>query len=581
MAFPETLSQDQIDKYFPVKSDPPEGIFELGLVLGGTVSAGAYTGGVLDYLIEALDAWHRAREKKDPEAPPHRVVLTTVGGTSGGAINGAILLRAAGREFDHGPSPDNPFFDAWTGGVDLMKLLATDDGKLGFDSLLNTGAIERQVASTIKWEGGRELGERTSPKQRGYLGDPLRLFMMVGNVTGVPYRVPMISESGFAHDLVAHADYLRFALPVPGGVVQEPTTRPDELKLGSGADAHWRIVGEAALATSAFPLAFRGRDLERALEATGYRAFAIPGDDGSAIVQQLVPVWESLPLKKGDPTFAAFANVDGGTFNNEPLDVVRQAMNGMNGRNPRNPKEARRAVILVDPFSDPETLSNPDSSRLTAMIGPLVSAMIQQPRFKPADLALACSEEVYSRFLVAPTRYGPNGKIVGKKAIASGGLGGFLGFLDSKLLVHDYMLGRANAHSFVKRHLMLPEAAGNPLFDDPWWTEARKEKFGTRDSAGERYLPIIPLMDDLRDQSPELQAWPAPTPLPAGFEKAVEARLDAIYAKLTAQLAPKSWWQKAAMNAYLWIGWKAYGRSALRDIAVNAFKKGLKEQELA
>ena len=32
----------------------PDGTFELGLVLGGTVSAGAYTAGALDFLIEAL-----------------------------------------------------------------------------------------------------------------------------------------------------------------------------------------------------------------------------------------------------------------------------------------------------------------------------------------------------------------------------------------------------------------------------------------------------------------------------------------------------------------------------------------------
>ena len=33
------------------------------------------------------------------------------------------------------------------------------------------------------------------------------------------------------------------------------------------------------------------------------------------------------------------------------------------------------------------------------------SALIQQPRFKPQDLALAYAEDVYSRFLVSPVRY--------------------------------------------------------------------------------------------------------------------------------------------------------------------------------
>ena len=31
---------------------------DLGLALAGAVSGGAYTAGVLDCLVEALDAWH-------------------------------------------------------------------------------------------------------------------------------------------------------------------------------------------------------------------------------------------------------------------------------------------------------------------------------------------------------------------------------------------------------------------------------------------------------------------------------------------------------------------------------------------
>jgi len=65
-------------------------------VLAGTVSAGAYTAGVLDYLLEALDAWQRAKEDGKSFAPPHEVVVSTIAGASGGGINGAVLLRAAG-----------------------------------------------------------------------------------------------------------------------------------------------------------------------------------------------------------------------------------------------------------------------------------------------------------------------------------------------------------------------------------------------------------------------------------------------------------------------------------------------------
>ena len=75
MPYPR-LSDDVIAQCFPLVRPNPvrPGIFELGLCLGGTVSAGAYTAGVLDFLIEALDAWTRAKEDKAPDAPPHEIV---------------------------------------------------------------------------------------------------------------------------------------------------------------------------------------------------------------------------------------------------------------------------------------------------------------------------------------------------------------------------------------------------------------------------------------------------------------------------------------------------------------------------
>ena len=73
------VNPDRRAKLFPkVVPDPPDRTFELGLVLGGTVSAGAYTAGALDFLIEALEARHANAQ------PLHRVVVKTAAGSSGG-----------------------------------------------------------------------------------------------------------------------------------------------------------------------------------------------------------------------------------------------------------------------------------------------------------------------------------------------------------------------------------------------------------------------------------------------------------------------------------------------------------------
>ena len=38
--------------------------FEIGLVMAGAISAGAYTAGVIDFLIQALDEYEKAKIKK-------------------------------------------------------------------------------------------------------------------------------------------------------------------------------------------------------------------------------------------------------------------------------------------------------------------------------------------------------------------------------------------------------------------------------------------------------------------------------------------------------------------------------------
>jgi len=580
-ASPPPLTAAEMAKYFPAKTrDVPPGTFELGLVLGGTVSAGAYTGGVLDFLIEALDAWQREKDAGNPDAPDHRVVITTVGGTSGGAINGAILLRSLGREFGHGDDPGNPFFTTWTKGVDIMKLLSLVGDTPGFASLLNTSAIEQTATAAVRWNGGSPLGSGASPARRSYLADPLRLFMMVGNVTGIPYSIPLLGQSGLSHDMVAHTDYMRFALTVAGGAAQEVAERPDELALGSDSPINWDDVATAALATSAFPLAFSGRLINRDLAASGYRAIAVPSDDKTkpAIIRQLRPRWQALPRNDSSSDISLFANVDGGTFNNEPLDVVRTAMSGFDSRNSRSSTEATRAVILIDPFSDPETLSVPDVGRLTSMIGPLISSLIQQPRFKPEDLALAGDENVYSRFLVAPVRYDANkSPIIGARAIAAGGLGGFLGFVDARLLVHDYLLGRMNAQAMLKRHLVFPDdgANTNKLFSG--WTTAQKNKYRYTDSKGNRFLPLIPLMDSVPE--PQSPAWPKPTSLPPGFATAVQSRLEAIYGRLKDQFITSAL-GRFGTSVTVDVAWNVYIRGAIRDAVVGAFTKALNDQDL-
>jgi hypothetical protein len=592
MTHPPKLTRQQLRDYFPaVRPRLKERTFELGLVLAGTVSAGAYTAGVLDYLLEALDAWQRAKEDGDPLAPRHDVVISTMAGSSGGGINGAVLLRAAGWQFPHGPSHGNPLYSYWMGGSDFQKLLTPGpaDGIPGLSSVLNCASVDVHASRTIEFTG-EPLGTGDSPRHREFLADPLRLFVTVGNLTGLPYTIQLAGESALSHVLCAHGDYMRFALGVDKGVPNKPATRPDELALRSTSppDVNWTYLRDAGLATSAFPVAFLPRRLVRPLAASGFRVAAVPQEDGRREVTQLVPNWDVLSAGEPDPRQSTFLNVDGGILNNEPLELVRTALAGFNARNARKASKADRAVILIDPFSDAEKLPRPEQGNLAAVIGATITSLMHQARFKAEDVALANAENVYSRFLIAPVGPGPdNRRTVGERAIASGALGGFAGLVDASFLAYDFSLGRFNTHKFLAEHLALPvtlppEAAdpaepNNPIFDR--WTPEQINTYVFRNRQDPNdtttYLPIIPLMAGLRANPPKLLRWPELAETPEYLEAAIQTRLQSVYELAKSEIRIEPGLVRTLLNAYLWIGWRFFLRGALRDAALKAVTDGL------
>jgi len=141
---------EEINKWSVAKPELDGKTFEFGLVLGGTVSAGAYTAGVLDFLFEALDAWTDAKQRNDPLAPKHEVRLKVIAGASGGGVNAVIAARALAFNYPAvtrgslkaNTPTGNPFFDTWCS-LQFDGFLDTADLKKGgIRSLLNGKPID-------------------------------------------------------------------------------------------------------------------------------------------------------------------------------------------------------------------------------------------------------------------------------------------------------------------------------------------------------------------------------------------------------------------------------------------------------
>jgi len=521
----------------PFRKPPPEGVFELGLCMAGAISAGAYTAGVLDYLIEALDAFAAERTTRQGKghAPLHEVRLLALGGASAGGICSAIASMFLDKRFapvrPETPAAErrgNPLWRAWVEAIDIHQLLGTRDARPGqkLASLLDCTVLEEIVDTLL------DARPAMATAQRPWLADPLRSILTLSNLRGVPYGLRFGNENAFRLWMTSHADYVRYAVPLDkdtGAAPGDPRSQGETLLLrdlprGAARDGFKAIV----LGTSAFPLALAPRVLSRDIAEYELRA----AETATSGLQHLshgepLPGWTALTRPDFAPDhmpepYQALC-VDGGAMNNQPLELVRQALAGWAGQNPREPSRASRATILIEPFVNKGTLGPVQAGGLLDTLLPLFNALVANSRFMPEDLALAAAENIASRYMIAPSR-GKSWR--GEGAIASGYLGGFLGFFDQAYREHDFFLGRRNARAFLQWIFLLPE--DNELFADNRWHEADKRTWTVVDTenptTGPRMLPILPLCGELRTREEPLPVWPAGAFAPDSIRGALKGR---------------------------------------------------------
>jgi hypothetical protein len=563
-----------------VAPPPPDGVFEIGLTMAGAISAGAYTAGTIDFLIEAMDAWYAAKnEPSGTPVPPHQVSIKVITGASAGAITAAIATAALRYPFKHcragtvtpdeQPPSGNPLYDIWVKKIDITKLLRTDDLKApnAPASLLDSTCLTQLTEEAMNFS-------MQGAASRPYLADPLKLVFTVTGLRGVPYAISMRGNDAQNHEMTAHADWLRFA--VSGLGMRFASTNaacPDEIALtypNNWSIQSWRDLGTAALASGAFPIGLAPRLINRKSSDYDYRYVMRPGDGAQpAELEAIYPAWQQ-PVDSSYSTLC----VDGGVMNNEPFDLARTELAGALGRNPRTGVEAKRAVLMIDPFPDPAQPGLAREGTLIEAAMGLLTAWKEQARFKPLDIALAQDSAVYSRFLLTPSR-GEGRAISNGADLACGALGGFSGFLHRTYRHHDYLLGRRNCQRFLAQHFSLPE--GNPLFKE--WSDEMKQAYRIIMPDGSIELPIIPLMDSLRSSGPgaceeALPAWPVGQFRAEEIRDAVNHRAEALIDALTSKL---SWFQRFILK----LGMGLLGvKSRIVDMVIDKIQKALDERKL-
>lgn len=494
--------------------------FEIGLVGAGAISAGAYTAGVVDFFVFALDNWYKAKAD-GKNVPSHDVLISVFSGASAGGITAALSTAyfasdqpSIKNEADATAyKGKNKLFDCWVEQIDISPMLESKD--LSNKANLVSSLLDSTILSSIADNG---LNVNTRSTKRPYISENFNLILTVTNLRGVPYKFNLSGGGSTEYDMSLHADYIHFEFNSNGSSLSPTRIGAKWDVFQTPSDVIKEKIKDSALASGAFPIGLAPRvlsqDISNSSDTYSSRLWDVAGicDLNSHQCIQSLPVPTAWAGQFPNTYKYEYRCVDGGVMNNEPLELARKTLSG-GGRNERAGEAADKAVILIDPFPSESTFqadANLGRADLANLILSLFDALKNQARFKPDELLLAADENVFSRFIIAPSREND------KYPIACGSLGGFGGFLKRDFRAHDYFLGRRNAQKFLKDHFVLPE--NNPLFSG--WDPSTKEKlineFCVRNADvsiklwkdnNSRLIPIIPLVNEAISECIEIK-WP-------------------------------------------------------------------------
>ena len=490
--------------------------FHLGLCMAGSISAGAYTAGVIDYLQEALGNWEQAKKANDTILPDHKVVIDLLGGSSGGGITAALAYFGLRSNIQHGRlegdqktysiNPDkNIYWKTWVelGEGDIFsKLLGVDDLESEYiPSLLNASFVD-EVAEIFK-KAIAEAG--ADPVEPGFIHEKAELFLTLFNLTGIKYRINTKSPSAKTQFLSEHRDIAHFQWG-------EQYENDGRMEVSFGQTKNLETLLAAAKATGAFPVGLRAREITREAKYIwdnpffGKNKFSKADIDLGASIKKETDLYTTL-------------NGDGGTANNEPIEFCRDLMldirvkdykdiKAMNTPEATDSEKAIKrksltnsSVILIDPFPayDFEVVAPPNKpDNLTKYIPKFIFALSSQLIFDAKDAFDAYDKDSYGLHVIAPSR---DGVIKPQYAIACGSLGGFGGFLNKSFRVHDFFLGRHNCQSFLRKFFVvdLNEESGSEgyscveaVINGYKGNQAAIDRFSYVDEHNRRYVPIIP-----------------------------------------------------------------------------------------
>ena len=282
----------------------------VAISVSGAAALGAFEGGALAEIVRQLEMHNR----RHPERP---FVIDAVAGTSAGALSTVILARELYAPTWNVFRPDYPdssaFYRGWVRDIDLKLLIPRDWEDVEKEPFALRPDVIREIAR--KHVGTTVPGKAGGPPL-SIAPDILIFGVTLANIEGLQYDIYFGDR---ATPVRFYDEHRSFALFDEGRQLSFLQDR--------GAPASWwGDVIEAAIASAAVPFAFPPVRLNRKPEEYEFLPKNLTGD--------------------------GYQYVDGGFFNNDPIDIVQeyvQELDAQEGHYRREVSPPNRKLLSISP----------------------------------------------------------------------------------------------------------------------------------------------------------------------------------------------------------------------------------------
>ena len=283
----------------------------VAITIAGAVSLGSYEAGVMYEMLEALRIHNEKAEAAG--APDTKIYVDVITGASAGGMTAAVLgqwLIFAGDAFSD--AAGNPLYHAWVERVSLKGLVRLQRGENKWHSLFSSNLVS-EIGKEMLMD---PMDKPKPPRPHACIAvdssskpEALRIGVALSNLNGIDYMIPIVGSDEGGFNYTRSVDQQLF------------TVRDDGLKRlipdGTETPSEWKQLRDAAVASGAFPFAFRPRGVSRSQ---------------TEFVNQETPLWpgKGRPTREGT-TYVQwgphepcdFAYTDGGVLQNQPLGIAK------------------------------------------------------------------------------------------------------------------------------------------------------------------------------------------------------------------------------------------------------------------